>query len=265
MVGAAIKTPNPPTPPAPKPRTTTSPREPGSSPRRPGTWPPIVRGLVSVLLVWHVSAVFLAAVSVPGPTSPLVLSIAQKPPMQWYLDALYLNQGHSFFAPEVGPGHLIQYECFDQNGQSVERGELPNRKEHWPRLLYHRYFMLAEQAERWSDDKQERDNWQRKYLEAYARHLLYVNKDAQSARVRRFAHWPLPRTYAIPDRKKGYEMLMRDFSRQGENKRIDVQGYEFLGEAIQRRSDVDPEAARQSMNWQNFRANTASRPWGPPR
>src|SRR5207244_751689 len=148
MVGAAIKTPTPP-PPAQKPRPNPPQREAAGSPKRNGRWRPIVRILISLFIVWHFSAVFLAALSVPGPTSPLVRAIAQYPksPLRRYLDAFYLNQGHSFFAPDVGCGYLITYECFDANGQSIEKGELPSRKEHWPRLLYHRYFMLASQAD----------------------------------------------------------------------------------------------------------------------
>jgi hypothetical protein len=223
--------------------------------------------------VWHVTAVFFAALSVPGPTSDLVLNIAQEPPMRWYLDTLYLNQGHSFFAPEVGPGHVIQYECFDRNGQPLDRGELPSRKEHWPRLLYHRYFMLADQSDGWGDDKAARDRLQRMYLDAYARHLLTLNENVHAVRVRRFAHWPLPIDYLtsddenyVPDRKRAYAMLANWFTRQGEQRRIDEQGFELLGETIQRRSDLQPASGNQSMNWPNMRANTAGR-WsgGPPR
>jgi hypothetical protein len=271
MVGAPIKTPSPTPPAAQKTRPSPPQREPGA-PRRPGKWPSALRGVISALIVWHFTAIFLAALSVPGPTSALVRNIAQHPksPVRWYLDATYLNQGHSFFAPEVGCGYLITYECFDSNGQPIEKGELPSRKENWPRLLYHRYFMLASQAEWGSeDDKQTYDNWQRKYLDAYARHLLYANKDAQSVRVRRFAHWPLPIEFAASDRKKGYETLVGNLARRGENKRIDAQGYEFLGETVQRRSDLEPETGRQTMNqnlyWQNNRANTASRWNGVPR
>ena len=130
------------------------------------------------------------------------MNIAQKPPMQWYLDALYMNQGHSFFAPDVGPGHLIRYQLFDQSGREIEQGEFPNRKEHWPRLFYHRHFMLADQSELPSDDKQFRDYWQRKYLEAYGRHLLRINENAQSVRLQRFAHWPLPQQSSPVQGKK---------------------------------------------------------------
>ena len=59
-----------------------------------------------------------------------------KPYSQW----LYMNHGYFFFAPNPGPGHLIQ--CSNEN--SNQAFLLPNRDEHWPRLLYHRYFMLAE-------------------------------------------------------------------------------------------------------------------------
>lgn len=74
------------------------------------------------------------------------LSDTMKPYSQW----LYLNHGYFFFAPNPGPGHLIQCtlsissadELPDQDSSQVLL--LPDRNEHWPRLLYHRYFMLSE-------------------------------------------------------------------------------------------------------------------------
>ena len=248
MVGAAIKTPNPTMPPpAQKTRPNQSPREAGSSPRRLGRLGPILRIAASLLIVWHFTGVFLAALSIPT-SSELVMDIAQKPPMQWYLDALYMNQGHSFFAPDVGPGHLIRYQLFDQSGRAVEQGEYPSRKEHWPRLLYHRYFMLADQSEVPSDDKQTRDLWQRKYLEAYGRHLLSVNENAQSVRLQRYAHWPLPRRFALQGKKL-----------------TDPEGYEMLMDVTQRRSNLAPPSANQSMYWQYERFDTARRSMGVPR
>jgi hypothetical protein len=206
-----------------------------------------------------------------------------------------MNQGHSFFAPEVGPGHMIKYALYDQNNQVVEQGDFPSRKEHWPRLLYHRYFMLADQADMPADDKATRDLWQRKYLEAYGRQLLRAHEQAQTVVVRRYAHWPLPANYMknaiagvrrdvkqLDDQKRteeanelyhnlikeamnrGYSYFKQDFPRQMEGRRIDDQGFELLGEAVQRRSDLEPDARKQTMYWQNNRANTASRPWGAP-
>lgn len=222
-------------------------REAGSTPRRPGRLGPVVRLFISLLIVWHFTGVFLAALSLP-PSSQLVVDIAQQPPMQWYLDALYLNQGHSFFAPEVGPGHLIRYELFDQSGRALEQGELPSRKEHWPRLRYHRHFMLADQAS-FPGDKEISDYWQRKYLESYARHLLRINENAQSVRLRRIAHWPLPRSLAVEQQRT----------------LTDPEGYEVLMEVSQRRSDLGPDEGDQSLNWQSGGMDTAGRWTGAPR
>lgn len=73
------------------------------------------------------------------------LAETMKPYSQW----LYINHGYFFFAPNPGPSHLIQCAFSPpDNGESAEKSSpkltLPDRAEHWPRLLYHRYFMLSE-------------------------------------------------------------------------------------------------------------------------
>jgi hypothetical protein len=211
-----------------KPRPTPTPREGGAQrSARLGTF---VRVLISIVILWHFLGVFLAALSIGG-SSDLVMAIAQQRPMQWYLDVLYMNQGHSFFAPDVGPAHLIRYELHDQNGQVLDKGEFP--KEEWPRLRYHRHFMLADQADMPSPDEQFNKEWQRKYLEAYGRQLLRANPNAQSVRVQRIAHWPLPLDLAQQNRTL-----------------TDPEGYELISEVTQRRSDLGPEASDQSQMWQ---------------
>ncbi len=57
-----------------------------------------------------------------------------------YVEVLYLDHGYFFFAPNPGPSHLIEYSIAPQ--ESVRR--IPDRTRQWPRLLYHRYFMLSE-------------------------------------------------------------------------------------------------------------------------
>ncbi len=248
MVGAAAKPPaTPQPPPGNKPRPTAPQREPGAGGRKPGRLPLWLRVGISVLIVWHFTAVYLAALSVPA-SSRLVYRIAQEPPMQWYLDALYLNQGHSFFAPDVGPGHLIRFELFDQSGRVIEQGEIPNRKEHWPRLRYHRHFMLADQAGIGSDNKEYQDYWQRRYLENYARHLLRIREDVAAARVVRLAHWPIPRDLALQGRKL-----------------TDPEGYEALLEVTQRRSDLGPSDNEQVGAERNTRIDVTDRRMGVPR
>jgi hypothetical protein len=249
MAAAVVKPPGTTMQPTPKPVTPTKQREPGASPKRNGRPGTALRVVISLWIVWHFTGVFLAALSIP-PTSPLVLDIAQSgkfffgaPLMQWYLDAMYLNQGHSFFAPEVGPGNLIRYELYDQSGRVTEQGELPSKKDYWPRLRYHRHFMLADQSSM-PGDEQFSKQWQRKYLQSYARHLLRVNESAQAVKVQRIAHWPLPRDYKLQGRTL-----------------TDPEGYEILTEFTERRNNLLPDNRGQSqMMWQSGGYQTAQ-PW----
>lgn len=196
--------------------------------RPPGTLPLFVRLLLSLLVVWHLAAVILAAASIP-PTSQMIGFLAQRPPVQWYTDALYLNHGYQFFAPNPGEGYLIRYEIDDRSGNVVHEGEFPNKKEQWPRLRYHRYFMLADQAGMPSpDEEEERGRWEQQYLQAYARQLLREYPDGETARVRRVAHYPLYPEHAAQGRKLD-----------------DPETYKTMLEVVQRRSDLEPEEAGQ--------------------
>jgi hypothetical protein len=258
MVGAPLKTSAAPTPAPPlaKPKPASPARDAGS-PRRPGRPATFVRIALTIWILWHFTGVFLAALSI-GVTSDLVLKVSQNPhgPMQWYLDALYMNQGHSFFAPDVGPGHLIRYQLYDQSGKEIEKGEFPSRKEHWPRLLYHRYFMLADQSELPFDDKPTREYWQRKYLEAFGKGLLAANANAQTIRLQRYNHWPPPRRIFVD---KDDKLL------DPRPSLTDPKGYEIQVDVTVRRTELTPISANQSMNmnWQDTRFETARR-WTPP-
>jgi len=70
-----------------------------------------------------------------------------------YVDAMYLSHGYFFFAPNPGPAHLIECQVTPNNelangsGSEVDKSKwkiYPDRKDQWPRLLYHRHFMLSE-------------------------------------------------------------------------------------------------------------------------
>jgi hypothetical protein len=225
MVGAAAKPSATPPPPAGKPRPNPPQREAGeTAPRRPGPPALFVRITITVVLLWHLAAVFLAPMSVP-PSSPLVVTIAQGWPMQWYLDAMYLNHGYYFFAPEPGDGHLIYYDIYDAQGNPLKQGKFPDWDLHWPRLWYHRQFMLADQV----GGGIPHEHWQRRFLEAFGRQLLR-QFGGESVRVRWIAHSPPdPRTLTDPAK-------------------LDVpESYKLrLPEVIQRRSDLGPEAQSQS-------------------
>jgi hypothetical protein len=120
---------------------------PFSADSAPATWSPTARCVVSVLILLHLTAVFVApfafACTTAGASSPFAdgLMYVFRP----YLDALYLNHGYSFFAPNPGPSHLVRYRVDFNDGRPSVEGVFPDLKTHRPRLLYHRHFMLAEQ------------------------------------------------------------------------------------------------------------------------
>lgn len=57
--------------------------------------------------------------------------------------ALFMGHGYRFFAPNPGDSHLVSYKVTRSDGTQVD-GVFPDRKSMWPRLLYHRWFMLSE-------------------------------------------------------------------------------------------------------------------------
>ncbi len=113
----------------------------------PFAWSPLTRALLSGWLVIHMAAVFLPPFafqtsSVPGSGSPLAV-----PLMQWispYADGLYLNHGYAFFAPDPGSSFLLRASMeFDDGRETIHR-TMPDLDIDWPRLRYHRHFMLSE-------------------------------------------------------------------------------------------------------------------------
>lgn len=95
--------------------------------------------LVNVWLVYHLFAIVMAPASV-GPSSGLEYAGWQA--ASPYLQTLNLNHGYHFFAPDPGGSALVSYVLEYPDGRS-ETGRFPNR-EIFPRLLYHRHFMLSE-------------------------------------------------------------------------------------------------------------------------
>ena len=141
--------------------------EPSPVPAAPAAWSRPTRWIVSLLLLWHVSAIVVGPAAV-APASGMVTSV-----WDWYrpyLDALYLNHGYHFFAPEPGPSHLIRYELTFADG-SHKAGFFPHKTEHQPRLLYHRHFMLSEHFSQFAEPGTPPELLQA-FSRSYAAHLL---------------------------------------------------------------------------------------------
>jgi len=120
---------------------------------------PHVRAVVSVLLALHLLAVFMAPLAARPNASEISSYLVSW--FQPYLDTTYLNHGYGFFSPDPGSSFIIRFEVELPDG-TVKQGVLPDRNVHWPRLLYHRHFMLTSQSEILPG-----------LPEAYARHLQH--------------------------------------------------------------------------------------------
>jgi hypothetical protein len=155
-------------------------QKPKAKPKPPSawTWGPAARVLASAAILFHLLAVFAAPwnIQLTGAVVPMVEPGGMPrdaqgrlvPPEQmkqemWqrpllprllnqnlvirhYSNLLYINSAYNFFSPDPGVSHLIRYEITNDKGEKVAEGQLPDRRDEWPRLLYHRYMMLVEQS-----------------------------------------------------------------------------------------------------------------------
>ena len=110
-------------------------------PDPPQAWGALARGVVSLVIILYLAVVLLGPLANPVGSEELTIPLSRvaRPVHQ----AMYLGHGYRFFGPDPGPGHLLAYRIETSAGQVVE-GQFPDRSQHWPRLLYHRWFMLSE-------------------------------------------------------------------------------------------------------------------------
>ena len=147
------------------------------------SWPPAKRLAVSLALVAYLAAVVVPPLAGPPPASDLAMAALQ--PLRPLVGALFLGHGYRFFAPNPGPGHSIQWTMKMADG-SARRGSIPDRDADWPRLLYHRRFMISEKIAAFvpppdapADVRQQsRGDWQ-PLVKDVAGHLLHRYGGAQ--------------------------------------------------------------------------------------
>ncbi len=104
-------------------------------------WSPGKRRLASLGILFFLFVIVIAPLSNPiGSASfsiPLAKAVA---PIH---QSLFLGHGYRFFGPDPGPSHLVYYSVTQKDGGKLE-GHFPDREQNWPRLFYHRWFMLSE-------------------------------------------------------------------------------------------------------------------------
>ena len=114
---------------------------PAAPPARPRWWMRCVWAAAHLALGFHLFSLALGPASTPPLSSPS--QRAAFGPSRAYLSALHLDHQYHYFAPDPGPSTLLRYEGTRPDGTAVA-GTLPDAAENFPRLLYHRYFMLTE-------------------------------------------------------------------------------------------------------------------------
>ncbi|MEL6105482.1 MAG: hypothetical protein AAFU85_05585 [Planctomycetota bacterium] len=104
-----------------------------------------IKACLSFAIVFHLLAVFLPPLlfQTQGMMGGSSLIGALSRPFIGYGQFLYLDRGYAFFAPDPGPSRVMQVAVVSEDG-SIEETLYPDRERQWPRLLYHRHFMLTE-------------------------------------------------------------------------------------------------------------------------
>ena len=104
-------------------------------------WPLAVRLFASAGILLYLLAIALPPLAGPPPASELANVILQ--PFRPLVGAMSLSHGYRFFAPNPGPGHSIRWTMVTAGGYDL-KGIIPDTETDWPRLLYHRRFMIPE-------------------------------------------------------------------------------------------------------------------------
>ncbi|MCA8986292.1 MAG: hypothetical protein KDA78_01535 [Planctomycetaceae bacterium] len=104
-----------------------------------GLLPKVGFVILNCWIIFHLFGIIAAPVSI-SPSSNLERGIWET--LSPYIQLLYQNNGFHFFAPNPEGSNSVRYIVEHDDGTKTE-GKFPNR-EIWPRLLYHRYFMLSE-------------------------------------------------------------------------------------------------------------------------
>lgn len=102
-------------------------------------WSRTRRIWTSLLLLAFLFVVLMGPVTNPIATEELTAPLARS--LAPVHQALFLGHGYRFFAPDPGPSHRVLVRPADP---ARTEQHFPDRESLWPRLLYHRWFMLSE-------------------------------------------------------------------------------------------------------------------------
>lgn len=121
---------------------------PDRSSRLPTHLPRWIRIVGSIAIALHLMAVVAEPFRFFTQTNRQFASADIGPIRGWlapYVEFAFLNHGYFFFAPNPGPSHLLRCEIqtAGDRAEPIAR-TLPDKQRDFPRLYYHRHFMLSE-------------------------------------------------------------------------------------------------------------------------
>ena len=173
-------------------------------------WPLGVRLFASVVILIYLLAVVIPPLAGPPPASELANVILQ--PFRPLVGAISLSHGYRFFAPNPGPGHSIRWTMLTARGNTL-KGVIPDAKTDWPRLLYHRRFMIPEKIAALVPPplapaeirREATRDWQ-PFAEDIATHLL-MKHSGQEVTLELVEHY-LPDTFELKEGRAGDDLTI---------------------------------------------------------
>jgi hypothetical protein len=104
-------------------------------------WSAARRRIVTVGLLIYLMVLIAGPLSNPLGSEFLTRPIAKS--VSPVHQVLFMGHGYRFFGPDPGNSHIVEYTIAQADGSTLS-GHFPDRDSTWPRLLYHRWFMLSE-------------------------------------------------------------------------------------------------------------------------
>lgn len=158
-----------------------SPPDPSSA-NPPVALSPTARAILSLAIAAWLGLVVLGPLSNPIASANLTEPLARL--LRPLYQALFLGHGYRFFGPEPGPSHIVQYKIGLDDGEVLE-GHFPDTESStgWPRLRYHRWFMLSETLFREVNLPSEEE--QQQILENLDGEIEHFRLQGEAATVRR--------------------------------------------------------------------------------
>lgn len=159
----------------------------------PSAWPPWLRRLVSVALVFHLAAMLAGSLAAP-PASVLERDVVRLfAPYHQLIDQGY---AYRYYAPEPGPTPVVTARVHFADGRPEVTVRLPERGV-LPRLRYQRQLALANHLARDFEEARRMtgDGGKSLYARSYARHLAHVHPGASTITLHLQSH-------LIPDARR---------------------------------------------------------------